>query len=91
MPRYITKPSTASKLETIKFAQEEAKLAILEDKRPKPRNFDHTPYAEIPPPNDAEMRVIQDRLNGIYDRIRAANEQDKYDELMRWSQSPYSP
>ena len=97
MPRYITKSSktsttsTTSRLEEIKLAQEEAKLAILEGKRPKRKKLDHIPYDEIPPPNEEESRIIQDRLNAIYERICATHAQEKYDELMHWANSPYSP
>lgn len=30
----------------------------------------HTPYDQIPPPTDAEMCAIRDRLNGLYARLR---------------------
>ncbi|PHR59351.1 MAG: hypothetical protein COA43_09465 [Robiginitomaculum sp.] len=36
----------------------------------------HIPYDKIPPPNDAEMRVIQDRLNSIYTRLRRDTDPD---------------
>ncbi|PHR55306.1 MAG: hypothetical protein COA43_15535 [Robiginitomaculum sp.] len=97
MPRYITKSSTAStssttsRLEEIKLAQEEAKLAILEGKRLKPKKLEHIPYDEIPPPSEEESRIIQDRLNAIYERICTTHAQEKYDKLMHWANSPYSP
>lgn len=34
----------------------------------------HTPYDQIPPPNEEEMRAIQDRLNSLYNRLRAAED-----------------
>ncbi len=34
----------------------------------------HTPYDQIPPPNDEEMRIIQDRLNRLYNHLRAAGD-----------------
>lgn len=34
----------------------------------------HTPYDQIPPPNEEEMRIIQDRLNRLYNRVRTAED-----------------
>lgn len=34
----------------------------------------HTPYDQIPPPNDDEMRAIRDRLNRLYARLRTPDD-----------------
>ena len=34
----------------------------------------YTPYDQIRPPNDEEMRAVQDRLNRLYNKLRAAGD-----------------
>ncbi len=50
----------------------------------------HTPYDKIPPPNDDEMRIIQDRLNSLYNRLRAAEDPKLADEGLA-KERPDSP
>ena len=50
----------------------------------------HTPYDKIPPPNADEMRIIQDRLNSLYNRLRAAEDPELADESLA-KERPDSP
>ena len=86
MPRHIDDKNPDAALKRIKLAQENIKLAQLKEKIAEDKEDnaprEHTPYAEIPPPNEEEMRGVQDRLNAIYNRIRAANEDTKRQFLL---------
>ncbi|PHR94149.1 MAG: hypothetical protein COA69_00700 [Robiginitomaculum sp.] len=85
MPRYQKTSRLDASLKQIKLQQEKAKLAILLDKMPEPKDKLHTPYAEMPPPTDAEMAVINKRLTDAYNRIRAAEEDTKRERLMSFA------
>ena len=84
MPRYPIDSNDA--LKRIKLEQENIKLTQLKEKVAEGKEVsaprEHTPYDEIPPPNEEEMRGVQDRLNDIYNRIRAANEDTKRQFLL---------
>lgn len=65
--------SAVYKLTQIVDEQDEKQIAQVQNEKAKNT---HTPYDKIPPPNDAEMRVIQDRLNSIYTRLRRDTDPD---------------
>lgn len=85
MPRYQKTSRLDANLKQIKLQQEKAKLAILRDKMPDPKDKLHTPYAEIPPPTEAEMVVIRKRVTAVYNRIRAAEEETERKRLMSFA------
>lgn len=82
MPRYQKASRLDASLKQIKLQQEKAKLAILLDKIPDPKDKLHIPYDEMPRPTDAEMVVIRKRATDTYNRIRAAEEETERERLM---------
>lgn len=89
MPRRYDYMDVNTALKQNKLEQENIKLARLqveiaqEMKTLEPQ--EHTPYDEIPPPNDEEMQMVQDRLNALYNQIRTANEWKKREELLSYA------
>lgn len=58
------------------ISEDEAKLeaVTVEKHKQNAHQLEHTPYDEIPPPSDTEMRAIQERLNSIYTQLRTAED-----------------
>ncbi len=83
MPRIISHSYNQQALQYVKFEQEKIKLTALRNKASQDAVQtscpEHTPFDEIPPPNDEEMQIVQDRLNSLYNRIRAAQKSEKRD------------
>ncbi len=50
-----------------------------------------TPYDELQPPSPEEMKVIDERLDYIFNRLRWAHEMDERDRLLAMKDSPYAP
>ncbi len=89
MPRPAVNYNTDAAIKRVKLEQESLKLAQIKNKTAQEKKLaeppKHTPYDEMPPPNDEEMRAIQDRLNHTYNRIRAAQEEEYRDWLLSFA------
>lgn len=89
MPRLTANYNADAAIKRVKLEQESLKLAQLKNKAAQEKKLTeppkHTPYDQIPPPNDEEMRGVQDRLNALYNKIRKSQEEDYRNWLLSFA------
>ncbi len=88
MPRIHFHTNLDIALKQNKLAQENIKLAKLKEEMAKEKISSapkkHTPYDEIPPPNDEEMAIIQERLKAQFEGLRACEQWEKRERLLSY-------
>ena len=78
-------------MQQVRLAQERIKLQHLAHEHAPDTDLHHTPYAELPPPSEQEMREIRARLRRHYDRLRDTYILEHQRWLLSLCDSPYAP